>query len=471
MLKKIISGSLIYGLAPYIPRIVSILLLPFLTSHLSASDFGVIGVVTAYTSSISIFATLGFLNLLYNTFYQYGSKFIIAWKRIYGILLVWGVAYILIQYIFFYYLIPKEVTTNRYVLILLIISGSLFTETSLIGNAYFQLNYKPLPIAIRTIVSGLILILINYYLVVFRNAGYMGYFIALACSNLIINISYFRLVLFKLKIVPLLKFKKRVFFRYAKVVLPTIPHYYSSFLLNSSNRIVMDRSGVSMNSIGQINVAQQFFNVLDSFFTAVNQSITPIAFAEIKNGNHNNIKVIVNNFLFLTITSTFFISIWSKEVFHFLVKNEILKNSYIYMIVLVMSLNYKPFYLLNSYYYFYYQQTVSILKITLVSGVIALLGYIIFIPFFGLWGFVIVYYLSMLYMGFAGFYFKFYRTNCNIKFNYTVSIFLPIILTILSFTIVELNWFYKLICSLIFISVVSFLYIKNRAYKFYNISV
>jgi O-antigen/teichoic acid export membrane protein len=471
LLKKIISGSLIYGLAPYVPRLVSIALLPFLTSHLSATDFGVIGVVTAYTSSIAVFSTLGFLNLLYNTFYQYGNRYVVAWKRIYGILLLWGIIFIILQTIFFYLLIPKEVSTNRFILILLIIFGTLFTETSLIGNAYYQLNLKPVPIAIRTIISGLILISTNYYLVVYQNAGYMGYFIAFALSNFIINVSYFRLVLFKLKILPTIKIKKIVVCKYLKVILPTIPHYYSTFLLNSSNRIVMDKSGLSMNSIGQINIAQQFFNIIDSLFIAVNQSITPIAFAEIKKENHQNIKFIVNNFYFLTIVITFCFSIWSKEVFYLLIKNDSIRSSYVYLIVLIMSLNYKPFYLLNSYYYFYHQQTLSILKITLVSGIIALIGYIALIPFYGLWGFVIVYFVTMLYMGFIGFYFEFYKSYCNIKFNLSFRIILPIGLTILALKIVELKWVDKLFYSLIFLSISGYTYFKYNFYDFKKISI
>ena len=47
-----------------------------------------------------------------------------------------------------------------------------------------------------------------------------------------------------------------------------------------------------------------------------------------------------------------------------------------------MALNAKPMYVASSNIFFYYESSSNLLKITLVSGIISLIGYIIFIPLY-----------------------------------------------------------------------------------------
>ncbi len=437
-------------MAPYIPRVISLLLLPLMTSHLTAADFGIIGVISAYSASISVLSSLGFVNILFSSFYQYHNQYKIIWKRIYGILVLWSIIFIFFQIGFYYLLMPKEALVDTWLIIFLLVVSNIFSETSLIGNAYYQLNLKPLPIAIRTVISGGLMILINYYLVVYENMGYLGYFMALAISNFVVNISYFPLLILKVKVYPVFKIKKYVLNKYFKILMPTIPHYYTNFLLNSSNRVVMEASSVPISQIGQVNISQQFFNIIESIYIAANQAITPIVYNEIKSGSNYKIKGIVYNLFFVSLFITFNFSIWSKEIFYFLIKNDLLKNGYKLALVLVMSLNFRPLYLLNSYFYFYYQNTLEILKISVVSGIIAVLGYIIFIPFFGLWGYVLVFYVSMIYMGIGGFYFKFLSSVFAEKFNTIPIVFSTICFTFFLYFSVELDFIFKFFVGILF---------------------
>lgn len=461
MLKKIIKSSLIYGIAPYIPRIFSIFLLPFLTSHLNSSDYGVIGTITAYSSAINVFATLGFLNLLYTSFYQYEKNYKLIWGRLYSILIIWTLIYILFQFVFFYFFIPKEANNNKLNIILLLSLSSLFSGTSLIGNAYYQLHIKPFPIAIRTVFSGLLMIVINYYLVIYLNAGYMGYFIAFSTSTFLINVSYL-FPLLKLKILPIFKFKKTIIKNHLKITLPTIPHYYSPFLLNSSSRIIMDRNFLSINKIGEFNIAQQFSGIFESLLIAINQAITPICFEEIKKNNKIAIKKIIYNLFSISLFGSVLFSIWSKEIFHLLIKNNVLNKTYPIAVIMIMAQNSKAFYVVNANYYFFNNKTFDVLKISLVAGLIALLGYAIFIPKYGIFGAALVYFFSMMYMGFSGFFFNFYKKNCYIDFKIFYKILLIIILTFIILYIIEFNFISKAFITIIFLIILSIWYWRNK---------
>ena len=59
MIKKVLTNSAIYGLAPHVPRIVSVLLLPIMTAHLTDVDYGIAGTIAAYTMALSALSTLG----------------------------------------------------------------------------------------------------------------------------------------------------------------------------------------------------------------------------------------------------------------------------------------------------------------------------------------------------------------------------------------------------------------------------
>lgn len=465
MLKKILTSSSIYGLAPYIPRIFSIFLLPLLTAHLNSSDFGIIGTLTAYSSAISVFASLGFLNILYSSFYKYGKYYILIWGRIYSILILWGVVFIFFQIFYLWFLIPDEAKSNRLNILILFTLTSLCSEASLIGNAYYQLNNNPIPIASRTVISGLFFLCINYILVVYYDAGYMGYFIALAASSLVVSLSYIPVLFFRVKILPVFHIKKKFLYGVLKITLPTIPHYYTPFLLTSSNRLVMNYVSTPISKIGEFNIAQQFSNIYDSFLIALNQAVTPFFLREIQINNKENIQKLVYNVFAITLFSSVFFSVWSKEIFYLLIKNEILSKTYPLAIIMIMAQNIKPFYIVNANYCFFFNETKTVLKISLVSGLVSFLGYIIIIPFYGLWGAVIVYFFAMLYMGFSGFYLDFYKKKCNINFKIYYKILLIILLTVVCLLISDCNYKIKIIFSLIFICILIFWYFKNKLNK------
>lgn len=460
MLRKLIVNSAVFGIAPHLPRILSVVLLPILTTYLTEVDYGIIGTVTAYTTALSAFTTLGLTQIFFNSYYHHKCQYKWLWRQLYGFLQLWVVVFAIIQGIIMYFVIPAEAEVNKFSIVVLTSLSLAFTATSLVSNTYYQLKQNPLPIAIRTVVGGLISILINYYLVVNRGLGYMGFFWASCISTLLINISYFPFSYKQFK--PIFKFKYRTVKRSLKISLPIIPHTYSAYLLNTSNRLVMDTYKVPISSIGEFNMAQQFSNLIDAFTGAVNQAINPMTLNELREGRTQNVKKLIYIYSSLTLIVTFLFSLWSKEIFDILITNENLKLTYPYAILMIMAQNAKPMYVASSNIYFYYESTKNLLKITFIAGVLALIGYIISIPVWGVWGAVVVYYISMLYMGYAGFYFKFYKNKVTysipIKYLFLISTFL----TIVAFYSVNFIAIYKIIISLLsIVSICVFIYTKK----------
>ena len=250
MLKKLFSHTIIYGLAPHIPKIVSVFTLPLITQKLNSVDYGIMGILTAYTTAISVLATLGLRIVLVNSFFKSPKQYKWAWRQLYGFLSLWSFIYGLIMFALVYFIIPLEAEENKWViLILLVFPIVFFGQTSTIASTYYQLEQKPFQIAIRSVIFGLLTIVFNILFIVNYNMGYMGWFWSSFIVGILTNISYFYPLNFILKITPIFNFKRRLIKNSLKVSLPMIPHYYSSYLLENSDKVIMDMTNIASKDI------------------------------------------------------------------------------------------------------------------------------------------------------------------------------------------------------------------------------
>lgn len=438
MLKRLLTNSAVYGIAPYIPRIVSIFILPVLTQHLTDVDYGIAGTISAYTSALIAFSTLGFNVVLQVSFYKCACQYKILWREIYGFLQYWMILFSVLQSIILFYIIPEEAAENKWSIILLTnFNGVVCGPAGLLGPLYYQLIQKPIPIAVRNVASGLLTVLINYILIVVLEQGYMGWYVSSFLGTFLVNVSYWYDLNFKLSIRPIFRFKIRTIIKNLKVSLPTIPHYYSIFLINTSNRVVMDRVNMPISAIGEFNMAQNFSSIIDSAVNAVNMAINPMCMQEIRNNREQESRRIIYLFFILTLSITTFFSIWSKEIFSLLIKNEVLANTYPYAAVLALSLNYRPMYIAASNMFFYYEKTLKLLFITFTAGIIALIGNILFIPVWGIWAAVIINYVAFLYMGYSGFLFDVYKKNTKVHYPVITAMLIQVGLSCLCFCVLD----------------------------------
>ena len=461
MIKKLFTNSAIYGIAPHVPKIVSVFILPLLTTRLTDVDYGIAGTIAAYTMALAAFSTLGFNVVLQVSFYKSRCQYKILWREIYGFLQNWMVFFAVLQGVVLYFVIPKEAIENRWLIILLTnFNGVFFGPSALLGLVYYQLKEKPLPIAIRSVTSGLLTVFANYIFIVVYDWGYMGWYVSSFVGTFVINASYCNTLNRKLGLSPIYRFKRRTIKNSLKVALPTIPHYYSMFLLNTSNRVVMDRFNMNISLIGEFNMAQQFASMMDSCVNAVNMAVNPMTMNAIRNNDEEEARRIIYTFGLVALSSTFLFSLWSKEIFAILIKNETLAQTYPYAAILIMALNYRPMYIAASNMFFYYEKTIKLLYITFAAGVMSLLANIILIPLYGLWAAVLINYISFLYMGYSGFLTNFFRQKSKASYPCFSIMLLQIGMTILCFCLLEEYWKIKIIVSVLYILIVSIVFFK-----------
>lgn len=436
--RTILNNTLLFTIAPILPKVINIALLPIMTRYLTDVDFGISGTISAYSQAISAFATLGLSVVLANSFFKTPLEYKDTWRQIYGFLNLWMVVYAIAQAVLLYFIIPEEAIENRWwIIILTNFSTVFFGPTATIGTYYYQYNKQAFPIVWRSVMASVLSIAINYVLIVYLRWGYMGWYVGSFAGTFFSNASYWLTVNYKLGLSPNYRFKKSVIKNALVVSSPTIPHYYTSYLLESSGRIILDRYNISQGEIGRVNVVQQIGGFFSMVMQGLNQALYPFFMRLIKEGKEVSVKKMGLSYVTIVFLTAFTVSIWSKEIFYILISNESLRTAYPFCIAYIMALCYRPMYVIASNYNFFYEKTKQLLLVSFVAGIIALILYVILTPLLGIWGFFLGNYLASLYYGYAGYFFSCYRQYSKMNFPYLLLFFVQIGLTGAAFIIVN----------------------------------
>ncbi|HLK28179.1 MAG TPA: oligosaccharide flippase family protein [Puia sp.] len=474
-LKKLFSHTLIYALGPQIPKLASIFVLPIVTKYLTVIDYGVYGIVTSYLGLLSGFSDLGFSVVMVNSFYQYPKKWQIVWRQLFFYLQLWSFVYAIIIFPIIFFTLPAEAKPNLWMIFLLnSLPAFLFTPSITMASRYYQYAQKPLFMSIVSAIVGVITLLLNLFTIAYLKMGYMGWFISTFVGTLVQFLFFFYPLFFKHKLYPILRFRKHFIIPKLKISLPIIPHNYSGYLLNVSDRVVLNTYHVPINKIGEYNLAYTYANYFDFFGSALGMAIGPLYNKFFVKKDKESESTIFSITLWLQISFLligFGISLWSKEVFSFLFSNPDFKTLYPLAILILMGYCYKPYYWFIISKFQFAEKTGQFWKISLVAGVLNLLLNLIFIPFYGIYASVFATFISLMYMGFAGFFLKTYHKLNVSKQPYRPLLVITVItaLTGVAYLLRDVSLWVKIPIS--FISVAMFLiYSKKIKHIFYTIS-
>ncbi len=466
MLKKVFSHTAIYGLAPHVSKIASLFVLPIITQDLTELDFGIAGTLTAYTGIISVLSTLGLRLVLVNTYYKSPNQYKWAWRQIYGFLSLWAIPYGLLLSLLLYFVIPNEASDNAGLIILLnVLPIIAFGSTSTLGTTYYQISKKPLQIGIRTAIFGTLTVFLNLLTISYLKMGYMGWFWSTFIVGILSNMSYWFPVNLKQGFTPILNFKRKSIKTYLEKSLPTVPHYYSGYLLNSSDRMVMDWLNVSVGDIGKYNIAYTIGGYIQQIGMASGLAVGPLMNDAYKEGDDLKARNIVFLLQISFWIMTFIISLWMKEIFYFLIKNEILNQMYPLAVIIVMSFNYRPMYFGSNHKLFYAEKTSKLWKITFVAGLGNVLLNLLFIPIYGYQVAAVTTFVCLMYMGYAGFFMKVFKEVNGVEYYPIHWLIGTVLLTVLAYYSVDAAILSKIIISLIVLGTgATTIYRKDKNY-------
>jgi O-antigen/teichoic acid export membrane protein len=417
MVKKFFTNTLIFALGPQLPRVASFFVLPIITKDLTTTDYGVYGVVLAYTGLMDGIKDLGTSVNLSNLFYRHTHRWQMGWRQLHAYVSMWSFPFALIQSLLLYFFIPPEARDNAWrIIALCALPAFLFDPTIMFGSRYYQLAQRPFYMAMTSSIVGGVSIALNLITISYFKMGYMGWFVSTFFGTFISFLFYFFPLYFKYNLVPIIKIRLNFFRRQLKIALPMIPHNYSSYLLNTSDRLVMNVLGIKINQIGSYNIAYTFGNYADFAGTAVGMAVAPIYNKLYSLKQEESVRLITFSLQFLFLTGSFLLFLWLKEIFTFLIRNPELQASYYLAIIVVMGYTYRPMYWTVINKLSFYEKTQYLWRISFVAGVINILLNFIFIPVYGFEVAAITSFVGLMYVGFSGFFLKAYRQMDNANY-------------------------------------------------------
>ena len=458
----ILKNSVLFTIAPILPKVINVLLLPIMTKYLTDVDFGISGTISAYSQAIGAFAMLGLGVVLANSFFKTPLEYKETWRQIYGFLNLWMIVYAIVQAVLLYFIIPEDAIENRWwIIILTNFSTVFFGPTATIGSSYYQYNKQAFPVVWRSLLASIISIVVNFVLIVYLRWGYMGWYVGSFAGTFFSNASYWFVVNYKLDLRPKYRFNINTIKRTLAVSGPTIPHYYTAYLLEGSGRMVLDQYRIPQGDIGRVSIAQQVGGFFSIVMYGMNQAVYPFFMQLIKEDKEEEVKKMGIAYVGTVFLCAFIISVWSKEIFAILISNDSLKMAYPFSIAYIMALCYRPMYVMASNYNFFYEKTKQLLLISFLSGIIALFLYIVLTPLLGIWGFFVGNYIASIYYGYSGYFYSCYRHYSKMNFPYLLLLFVQIGLTVTAYMLVDYIWIKSVVSIVVGVFLLIVLY-KNR---------
>ena len=463
MINRIFGHSLLYTLANHVPLIANIVVLPLITPFLTKEDYGIYGLTYAYIGAFHAFSMLGIEVLFSNTFFKNPENYKTIWSKYIAILIIWRIIYALLIALILYGIFSSLVKENIQLYLCMVLVPILFFDiTKSIGTKYCQYKGSHQIVYISSFIASVFTIFTSFICIYHYRLGYMGFFIAAGVASLVQFIFYFFILHIKLKIYPDFRISKTFIFKTLKVGIPVVPHNYANFVIESSDKILLDLNGISIKKIGGYNLAYNFSNYFGAFNLSMNSILVPIYYKCFSLNDKKTSVTLINSitllwFSFLLISSLL-ICIWCKEIISILYNNPEFQNIYTYVPFLVISLTYRPLYIVSVVKSIYLEKTKSILKISLIAALINITVNLLFIPIYGIKTILFSTFISYLYMGFSGFYFSDIKKNIDFSYNPIIFLVLMITTLILSLTVLNLNLSNKIVMSLIILLGCIFIY-------------
>ena len=472
MLKKIVSHTFFYSFANQTPALINLFLLPFLTPFLTASDFAIYGLILSYAGLVGAFSSLGYIVLFQQSYFELGKDFKLKWSRLLGFQWLYKFVYAGLVGALLYFTLRNKITADRLntVLTLVIVPLLFFDLTKSIATRLFQFRHEHQRVYTITIGVGILSALMSFVGVRYFNLGYMAWLYSQAISSGLLA-AYFGYFLYvKERIRPSFHFNKNEIVSDLKIATPLIPMEYATYLLSSSDRILLDKFGVNQNRIGQYSIAYSFASYFDNIQLQANQVISPIVFDLYKLGTEvaqDLIGKIVRLWFFVSLSVAVIIGLWVPDIFRLLYRKAELSNAYPMAIILIFGFCYRPIFVAIANKAIFEKRTFEVLKITVVAALSNVLLNFVFIGYYETWAATLNTVIAYFVMGVAGYFLIKNSADFRKLIRPFELVAIIVVVGIGVFALRDFSWAWRLAATGV-ILIGMFIWIRTKGRKMWN---
>ena len=193
-----------------------------------------------------------------------------------------------------------------------------------------------------------------------------------------------------------------------------------------------------------------------------NKAVSPLLLEFYRKDEQYKAKNLIFLVQSIFFAGSFLICLWLKEAFSLLIKNDTLNKMYPLAIIIIMGYNYRPMYVGSNQQFFYHERTNILWRISFVAGIGNVILNLIMIPIFGYEAAAYTTFFSLLYMGYAGYFYKAFREVDKTKYYPIFWILISIALTALVYVAVEIPIEFKIFVSLALLGICAILLYKYK---------
>ncbi|WP_027087210.1 lipopolysaccharide biosynthesis protein [Cohnella panacarvi] len=384
---KFFKNSILYTISSMMTPIIGLVMLPIFTKHLTPAEYGTMTTVLTIMGLMQFLLLLGLHGAVTRFFYDFLDQ-PEKQKEYIGSIFVFVLFFsTLIAIMLFIFnkpigsLLFKNIPLNPYYFYL--IGLSWIIALSALQTALFRVQEKAGLLVLFNVIKELLIMGCSSYLIINKGFGAEGQLISqLIITTIIVVIIFF--IQFKF-----LKFNmQRTFVKQSLLFsIPLLPHVASSWIINSSDRVILEKF-VGITEVGIYALAAQVSMVLGLFFSSINDALVPRYTRLRMEGHALKADKLLKIFFYVVIS----FGITSIPVAMYAIK-LISSDDYYDAIALIPLLLvgkiFTGFYFIPVAKLFYEKKTKSIATSSTIAAIIHVAFNSILIPLLGLYGAII----------------------------------------------------------------------------------
>lgn len=381
--KKIVTNTIYYGVVPKLTMLLSIVILPLTTPFLSPYDYGIYGVMTSYTGLFVSIAPLGLHVHLTNSYFEYPRHYNLVWGRVLMLMLLSSFCFGVLNMGILLFTLPLEWSVSTLVLCLLGTIPIFLLANGLLAQHLFPLRETPKPLVFTNLTGSVLGMLVSFVMIYYFRLGYWGMISSGAVSGVFIFTVFLKFVWADYHIRPIWDRHYQRVKRMLKIALPLVPHTLGFVLLTSSARIVMSQYHISYDDIGLFSHGGTMGDYAVVVTSALVTALMPQMQRAFRSSDFSKYKKLYFLCQAVALTSTFLICVWMPEIYAILIRNEHLAQSCDIACLLCFANVVYSFYVFMSAPAFIEKNTMQLLWLVFVPGILNLVLCYVLIPFFG----------------------------------------------------------------------------------------
>lgn len=436
---------------------------------MSPAEFGIVQSMQTLSAIVLIFFTIASERSVFRLFHDYHSEIerkqfvgnisiliFIATTLFYTFILIWHNSF---EQVF------KSISFYPYYLLAL--TNALLLTFSLLPNNLFQVKEEALKCTLISFISFFIGVIFILYFLIYKNEKAIGLLKGQMIANGLMLVFYIPNIIKN----SFFKIDLRMMKAILSFSLPMLPMLVSSWLLNMSNRIFLDRfitdNTMALKVIGVYSLAYKIASISSVILGAFYTAYSPVFFSKANSIEHDNAKKELEtlNFTYsiVCLIVCFFVALFSRELIQFFFNAEYLEAKKIIPIITIsffLSQLSGLFNLMN----YQNKKTFIVMWIVLFSAIISVGCNFVLIPkyyaFGAAWSTVIGILINMLLSE------RYARRGFYVSFHFHKILFLSIFLMLIVFIdqsiFSSLNIWLTFIIKCLIVSILTIFLFVNR---------